>query len=265
MISLAAGTVRDAGPAQVLQAASTAGYDAAGLRLDPASVSLAEAARLRRRADDSGLTVLDVEVVRLRPDSHLDDQRRLLDLAGMLGARFLLTVSEHRDEGATAADLTRLHEAARGHSTRIALEFMRFTGVPTLAAALALLDGNGLADAVVVVDALHLHRAGEPPEDLAAVPAERIGYVQLCDAPAHPPRGLDALSWEARHDRLAPGEGELPLGRLLAQVGPAVPLSVEVQSDRLTARSAPVARAGRLLADTRRVLASAAGPGRSTV
>ena len=36
MISLAAGTVLDAPPAAVLQAAAQAGYDAAGLRVDPA-------------------------------------------------------------------------------------------------------------------------------------------------------------------------------------------------------------------------------------
>ncbi|MEU8250309.1 TIM barrel protein [Nonomuraea sp. NPDC048916] len=264
MISLAAGTVLDARPTRVLEAAGAAGYDAAGLRLDPASVSLTEAARLRRQADDLGLRVLDVEVVRLGPGRPVDDRRRLLDLAETLGARFLLTVSEHEDDAATAADLCRLHDAARGHTTRIALEFMRFTGVPSLAAALALLEGNDLTDAVVVVDALHLHRAGESPEDLAGVPAGRIGYVQLCDAPARAPHGLEALSREARHERLAPGEGELPLAGLLAQVSPAVPLSVEVQSDRLAARCDPFSRAGHLLARTQRLLASLDGRSRAT-
>ncbi|MFI6451837.1 sugar phosphate isomerase/epimerase family protein [Streptosporangium amethystogenes] len=256
MISLAAGTVLDAAPARILEAASAAGYDAAGLRLDPSSVGLAEAERLRRQADDLGLRLLDLEVVRLGPDRDPDHRRRLLDLADALGVRFLLTVSEHRDDSATASDLSRLYEESRNHTVRIALEFMRFTGVPTLAAALEVLERTGAADAVVLVDALHLHRAGELPEDLAGVPAGRIGYVQLCDAPARAPRGLQALSWEARHDRLAPGEGDLPLAELLARVDPAVPLSVEVQSDRLAARWDPASRAGHLLASTRRLLAA---------
>src|SRR6185437_7382797 len=88
MISLAAGTVLDAPPAAVLTAAAQAGFDAAGLRIDAAST----AAALRRQAADLGLTLLDLEVVRLRPDRPFDHHLRLLELAHVLGARFLLTV-----------------------------------------------------------------------------------------------------------------------------------------------------------------------------
>ena len=52
MISLAAGTVLDAPPAAVLTAAAQAGFDAAGLRIDAASTTAAEAAALRRQAAD---------------------------------------------------------------------------------------------------------------------------------------------------------------------------------------------------------------------
>jgi len=244
MISLAAGTVLDAPPAAVLTAAAQAGFDAAGLRIDPASTTVAEAAALRRQAADLGLTLLDLEVVRLRPDRPFDDHLRLLELAHALGARFLLTVSEHPSHTDTIADLARLAAAAHGADTRVALEFMRFTEVPTLAAALATVDEAGADDAVVLVDALHLHRGGEGPEALVGV--DRIGYLQICDAPATAPEDSADLADEARHRRLVPGAGELPLGYLLAKAPEGLPLSVEVQSDDLVARYAPAERAARL-------------------
>lgn len=246
LLSLAAGSVLDAGPAGTLRAAADAGYRAAGLRLDPRATTQATAAVLRRTADDLGLSVLDLEVVRLGPDRPMDDHLRLLDLAATLGARFLLTVSTHPDPADTTAELARLCAAARGGPTRIALEFMRFTQVGTFEDALGVLPD----DATVLVDALHLARSGGTPAELA-VAGHRIGYLQLCDAPLDAPGDM---ATEARHHRLPPGTGDLPLAGLLAAAPPGLPLSVEVQSDRL-ARYAPTDRARHLLDATRRVLA----------
>lgn len=255
MISLAAGTVLDAGPAATLDAAAAAGYDAAGLRL-AADTDRATATRLRRRAADQNLVLLDLEVVRLGPDRDLDEALRLLDLAVELGARYLLTVSGHPERAATLDQLATLVGAAHTTPVRVAVEFMRFTRIPTLADAVGLLDELDAdpADAAVLVDALHLQRSGGSPADLAAVPGTRIGYVQVCDGPATGPADLDAVADEARHHRLAPGEGELPLRDLLARLPADLPVSVEVQSDRLAAELDPADRARRLLEATQRVL-----------
>ncbi|MDQ4119443.1 MAG: TIM barrel protein, partial [Actinomycetota bacterium] len=158
VLSLAAGTVLDAGPAGTLRAAADAGYDAAGLRLDPQD---AGATGLRALADDLGLAVLDLEVARLGPDTRFADHLRLLELAQELGARFLLAVSVHPDPAATADELGRLAAAAEGGPTRVALEFMRFTRVGTLDEAV---DVATAASAVVLVDALHLARGGDTPD-----------------------------------------------------------------------------------------------------
>jgi len=259
LLSLAAGTVLDADPAAVLDAAASAGYQAAGLRLDPATTSLRDATRLRRRADDLGLAVLDLEVVRLQPDQRLDQHLHLVDLAEELGAQFLLTVSQHEDETATVSDLQRLDEATRGLDVRVALEFMRFTAVPTLGAALAMLDRAGTEGFVVLVDALHLYRSGGSERDLAHVPGGRLGYVQVCDGPLVGPSRDAELSWEARHDRLAPGTGGLPLTDFLAAVAPGTPVSVEVQSDVMATQLSPTQRATHLLTATRNLLASVPG------
>jgi sugar phosphate isomerase/epimerase len=97
-----------------------------------------------------------------------------------------------------------------------------------------------------VVDLLHHTRLGEGADELRAVVASgRLGWVQVCDAPATAP--VDLLD-EARHRRLPPGDGRLPLDVLLGEVPADVVRSVEVQSDAMAARLAPVERAAALYA-----------------
>jgi sugar phosphate isomerase/epimerase len=104
--------------------------------------------------------------------------------------------------------------------------------------------------AVVVVDLLHHTRLGEGASELRAVVASgRLGWVQVCDAPAAAP--TDLLD-EARHRRLPPGDGDLSLDALLAVVPAGVVRSVEVQSDAMAARLGPVERAAALYAAARR-------------
>jgi sugar phosphate isomerase/epimerase len=245
VLSLAAATTLDAGAADTIEAARQAGFDACGLRPAGAELSDRGVAELARRIADSGLSLLDVEVVRLGAPGPDARPLRLLDVAAGLGARFVLAVSHYDDPGRSAAELARLAEAAAGYGLRIALEFMRFTAVPTLASALDVLERTGRADVGVLVDALHLQRSGGSPRDLREIPRGRLAYVQLCDAVAEGPAGVPALAEEARHRRLLPGTGALPLRELLAELDPAVPVSVEVQSDAL-AGTVPAGRRARL-------------------
>lgn len=251
LLSLAAGSVLDAGPEGTLRAAADAGFAAAGLRLSPGTVTPARARELRRLADDLGLAVLDLEVVRLGPDRDIDEHLRLAELAEVLEARFLLTVSEHPDPRRTVAELDRLCAATRGGPARVAVEFMCFTRIAKLADALSLAPG----DAAILVDALHLARSGGDPADLDGPVQERVGYIQLCDAPR---AETDDPVTEARHRRQSPGSGELPLARLVEKAPASAPISVEVQSDELAVRFDPATRARTLLDDTRRLLAGTA-------
>jgi sugar phosphate isomerase/epimerase len=199
-----------------------------------------------------GVELLDVEHIRLRTGPLTDPQLRLADTAAALGALNLLVVSEDPDEAATAAKLALLAELLAGSGTRVALEFMAFTSVPRL------VDAVRLAAAVpgigVLVDPLHMHRGGDALTAVAGVEDGLVGYAQLCDARrGAPPGDLAAMAHEARHDRLPPGNGTLPLGEFLAALPPGIPLSIEVQSDRLLHQLDPLARA-RLVAEAARVL-----------
>ena len=250
-LSLAAGALLDHPPSEVVRVAAATGWDALGLRFDPPGPDEAGVRELRRLLGEQPVELLDVEFVRLGPGADGSWHRRLVEMATALGARHLLVVSVHPDPERTVADFAALCETAgAAGDVRPVLEFMRFTAVPRLADAVAVVRAAGRGG--VLVDALHLHRGGTAPAALAGVDETLLPYLQLCDAPRDGPDDPEALAHEARHARLPPGEGELPLHDMLAAV-PAVPLSVEVTSDALLA--VPVAeRAAALLAATRALL-----------
>ncbi len=249
-LSLAAGTVLDLAPHRVAACAAEAGYPLCGVRLAGAAAEVAAVAAALRAA---GVGLLDVEVVRLVPGPLTDDHRRLAAAAGELGARFLLTVTHDPDESATVDRVAELAALLAGSPTRVALEPMVFTALRTRG------DAERVARAVpattVLLDPLHLHRAGSRLD----VPADPLltGYAQLSDTAAGEPPA-DAAH-EARHDRVPPGDGVLPLRAFVAGLPAGVPLSVEVQSDRLGAAMDPVARARLVRVAAERVVGGPAG------
>ncbi|MGV2970024.1 hypothetical protein [Mycolicibacterium sp. D3] len=78
----------------------------------------------------------------------------------------------------------------------------------------------------VLVDALHYDRSATTPDDLAALPAEWINYVQICDGLSPRPTSVDELRFQGRTARLLPGEGCIDLVDML-QALPGVPVSIE--------------------------------------
>lgn len=82
----------------------------------------------------------------------------------------------------------------------------------------------------VCLDSFHILSRGHDPAGIEEIPAEKIFFVQLADAPD---LTLDVLSW-SRHHRLFPGEGVWDLGRFVAHLvraGYRGPLSLEVFND----------------------------------
>ena len=233
MLSLAAGTVLDAGPVEVIESAAAAGFDACGLRLNPGETSGQAVATIARSLTTTGIRLLDLEVIRMRPGTPAVAHRPLIDLAAQLGAAWVLTVTEIPDEHERIDRLAELADLATAAGVGISLEFMAFTAVRTLADAVAAVAA--VPSCRILVDALHLARTGGAATDVAPH-SGRLSYVQLCDAPRTAPEdGPDGLAAEARHDRLLPGTGQLDLSGLVAAVPATVPFSIEVQSDRLAA------------------------------
>jgi sugar phosphate isomerase/epimerase len=139
------------------------------------------------------------------------------------------------------------------------VEPMVFSRVRTPGEALALLEAAGADDAGVLIDTLHLARAGGAPADLDALDSARLPYVQLCDAASAEPAGTDPAGLsravrEAVSHRLPPGEGVLPLSEVLRRIAPEAPVSLEVPNP--AARADPAGWIGRLADAARRLLAT---------
>lgn len=232
MLSLAAGVMADLPVPDSVTAAAAAGWPACGVWFDHEVWTAAHEREVARRVADSGITVLDVEpiIVGLEPDVSA----RLVDAAAALGARFVLFTARVADRALVVERFGRACDlaGAADPGLTVVFEFLPAFPIGTLGDALGVVRDAGRSNGAVLVDNLHLARSGATPEALRSLEPSLFPYLQLSDAPSHAPTGNDQLLHEARHARLWPGDGDLPVGELLSVV-PHVPLSFEVRSQRV--------------------------------
>jgi sugar phosphate isomerase/epimerase len=250
LISLAAGTVLDIGPAECVDVAAKAGFDAVGLWFDPETWTAAVGRDVARRLADTGLVALDIEPVILGRGP--DHGEAVIDAAAELGVRHVLVASGPADPSEVVERFAALCNRAGGSSVIVVLEFLPIFSIGSLAAALGVVAESGYANGAVLVDTLHLARSGGAPAELVGIAPHLLPYLQIADALTAPidpsPAGLRE---EALHGRLLPGHGDLPLGDVLAAV-PDVALSVELRSRQLMIdHPDPLERASVVLAATK--------------
>jgi sugar phosphate isomerase/epimerase len=239
-LSLAAGTMLDVGPAVAVDVAADAGFASVGVWFDPATWTAAVGADVRARADARGMTLLDFEPIMLTPEgsSTPDHGEAIVDGAQLIGARNILVASRDPDDARVAARLHALAERLDGTDIRIVLEFLPILAVRTLPQAAGIVAAADHPRLGILIDALHLSRAGHQPSDLAGLDPSLFPYLQFCDAPAEtaasPNPNMPPLLYEALHGRLLPGDGALPLAQLLDAI-PNVPISLELRSAALMA------------------------------
>ena len=138
------------------------------------------------------------------------------------------------DEEAAEA-FARVCRAAADVGITASLEFVPFSRVPDLAAAVRIVELAGEANGGVMLDTWHLFRSGATVADVAEVPAERSTGLQVNDAPEEE-RG--ARTRQAQQHRLLPGDGVVGVAALLADLdarGCRVPIGLEVTSVELGA------------------------------
>jgi sugar phosphate isomerase/epimerase len=251
---LASATAPAASRADMVRNAAAAGFAGVGLRFDREPAAPGELGELSRVLSDTGMSVLDIEVIRIGNEAP-GATAQLFDAASALSARTMLTVSDSPDRGATIDRLGELADEAASRNLRISLEFMVFTSIRTLADAVSIVRELNHPAVGILPDALHMDRSNSTVVDLAAA-RRLIAHAQLCDALAVAPVGNDALLEEARFVRSMPGEGELDLAAFLGAIGGA-PISVEVQSRALQSSLDPAAVAQRAYDSARRVLTAA--------
>jgi sugar phosphate isomerase/epimerase len=199
-----------------------------------------------QRLNDTGLKVLDVEVLWLKPDTVPSSYDGVFEAAQKLGARQIICAGQDPDLARATDTYARLCERARPYSLRVDLEFMVISEVKTLEQAQAVVAKAAQPNSGILVDALHINRAGSSIAPIAGIDRAQLPFMQLCDAPAQAPANRDGLVQEARHDRLPPGEGGLPLRDLMAVLPPDIDISVEAPLGGARGKLPPAQRAALL-------------------
>ena len=232
LISLCARVVPELSPARAIDAAVAAGYGAIGFAFDdPGDLDEHMARDLRTRLADSPIECLDVNVIRIKPGPDNPSHFRFIDRAADIGARHVLVVSQDPDQGSATEKFSALCAPAATRGVGVVLEFMVFTDCKTLDDAFSIVRGAGQSNGRILIDTLHVARAGHRPEDIGAYDPALFPYIQLSDGPASiDVADHEACLYDAREGRLAPGEGELPLREMLRFIDPAIPIGVEVLS-----------------------------------
>ena len=234
LISIAAGVSPELenDPCTFVEVAAKAGWEGTGVWFDPSTWTDRTTSDVRKRVDDAGLTVVDMEVIRMGPKG--DCGERLIEAASVIGARNILTISNFDSIEATAERLNELCELARPSNIRVCIEFMKFTSVRSLADALMVIELVEEENVGILVDLIHVFRSGTSYEEIRSVNSSVFPYAQWCDA------SLEPIGWSTKElirdavdDREIPGGGALPVAEFETLFTTSVPFSIEVRSKKL--------------------------------
>ncbi|MFS2199186.1 sugar phosphate isomerase/epimerase family protein [Pseudomonas sp. Pseusp3] len=242
VFSLASLTVLELSPPDMVEVAARAGYSHVGLRLVPATpeehhFALMADRELRRqtlaRLRDTGIGVLDVEILRLKPETVVADFEKILEVGAQMGASELLVAGNDPDEQRLTEHFAELCDLATLYGLHPHLEFMPWTDARNLQQAVRIVENAGRENGGVLVDAFHFDRSGSRLEDLAKVAPSRLRYAQLCDVAGLRPNDMAEILRQARNERRFPGDGDCDLQGLLGILPANIPLSLEIPTVQL--------------------------------
>ena len=266
-LSLAFLTTFDVGPVEAVKIASETGYQMVGLRILPAAASgepdyplfsdARELAEVRAALADTGVTVGDVEIIRLKAENDWDLFARFCERCEALSARHILVAGDDTDRARLTDSFARFAAIAAPHRLTADLEFMPWTAVPDLTAAQQIVGAAGAANGGVLVDALHYDRSSTTLEQIAALPPARVNYVQFCDGLVPYDPSDEGLIRIARGERLFPGQGGIDLIGLAKSIPDGVTVSVEIPHRPLAMKLDARARAAMAIEATKGILRAA--------
>ena len=264
--SLAHLTVLDASPLELIEIAHRAGYNYVGLRLTPVAkgeevypllTDLALQRDVKSLLAATGISILDIELIRLGRDDEPEDYLEVLEVSADLGASHLLCQTPDADRARAADRFAKLCELAEPFGLTADLEFPTWTETATLNDAIRIVEQAGMENGSILVDTLHFARSDSTLRRLAKVSREWFHFAQLCDADATIPDSVDGLIHTARCDRRFLGEGGINVREIVNAI-PVVPYSLEIPNDRLRTSLGNEEYARRALETARHYLAQSA-------
>ncbi len=226
-----------------LAAAAGAGFDTVELFDNDLISSPMSPREVARRCADLGLEIALFQPVRdvegVAPDAFeavLHRLRTKLGVMADLGTTTLLACSNAQpgaldDLDLTAEQLHRVGEVAAEAGVTVAYEALAWgTHVNRVGRAWEAVQRADHPAVTLAVDTFHILARGDDGTALADVPGDRIGFLQVADAPL---LDMNLLEW-SRHHRCFPGQGTLDVTGVVAATlaaGYRGPLSLEVFSD----------------------------------
>ncbi len=208
-------------------------------------------ADVRRIADDMGLEIVlyqpfrDFEGVGAEQLArNVERIKRKFDVMHALGTDRLLVCSSVspdtlRDDGLIADQLGLLAQHAQTAGVTACYEALAWgRHVNSYRHAWRLVSRVDHPNLALALDSFHTLSIGDSLDEIESIPGDRIGFVQIADAPR---MNMDVLEW-SRHYRCFPGQGDFALADFTARVvksGYLGPLSLEVFNDGF--RGAPPA------------------------
>ena len=240
-------------PNCVIEAAAAGGFGAVGLKfmgrpgeVKPALLTDRNLQRdVARSLDDNGLKLLNLGSLWLDGKREVDEFRPAVEAGASMGAAYAIGISTDSDEARQVQQFGELAALCAQFDVEVALEFFAYSAVKSLGAALRILEHVSASNLKLLIDSLHFARSGGTPAKLGSLGAARLGYFQLCDAPAQQP-AHERLSHEGGKDRMDPGEGALPLAEYLSALTMRVPIEIEIP--RIASRDLSPAERGREVA-----------------
>ena len=226
-----------------LAAAAGAGFDTVELFDNDLIASPLAPHEVAARCADLGLEIALFQPIRdvegVQPESFDAVEHRLRTKLGVmaeLGTTTLLACSNTQptavdDLDLTAEQLHRVGEIAAEAGVTVAYEALAWgRHVNRVGRAWEAVVRADHAAITLAVDTFHILARGDDGSALADVPGDRIGFLQVADAPL---LDMNLLEW-SRHHRCFPGQGTLDVTGVVAATlaaGYRGPLSLEVFSD----------------------------------
>ena len=272
LLSLPHITMLDASPPEVVRAAAAVGFDAVCLRVFPTMVGERQhpiigdspmKRETRAVLADTGLQVLDIEAIWLKPDTVPGNYLKGFETAADLGAKVIQSIGNDPDEHRLTDTYASLCAAAASFGLTVDLEFMLAASTNSLGKARRIVANSGASNAGLLIDCLHIYRCGTRVEELLEVDSDLIHLVQLCDGNAKSPVGQEALNHEARFNRRLLGEGEFDLDAIWRLIPASSHLSIEVPFGDTHGQIGFEDRARIIKASADAFLARAGSPGQS--
>lgn len=191
-ISLAYLTIPGVHPLDQIKIAAEAGYEYVSLRTIPMGqpgepqVCLEKDPELFMKVEqalkETGLKMLDIELVRIREDLP-DDYRAAFERGAKLGATEILSSVWTDDRNLAVERYGKICEQAAEFNMNVNLEFPIVSNLKTLDETCEVQDQVGAKNLKLLMDMIYCHWDNVTPEKLKAMDPNRFGLIHLCDVP----------------------------------------------------------------------------------